>query len=150
MEETIGKLFTIGFTGKSAEKFFSLLNESRASRLIDIRINRTSQLAGFAKEQDLKYLVPALTKLEYLVREDLAPTKILLASYRKKELDWEEYADRYSALLRERGFEQSVSLDVFSNSILLCSENEAEMCHRTLLAETIVQLFPKLEVINLG
>lgn len=149
MDRTTWKLYTIGFTGKSAEKFFSLMNDSQASRLIDIRINRTSQLAGFAKEQDLRYLVPALTEMEYLVREDLAPTKDLLASYRKKELDWEEYADRYTSLLRERGFLQSISLDVFSNSILLCSENEPEMCHRTLLAETIVQQFPQFEVVDL-
>lgn len=76
------KLFTIGFTGKNAEKFFSLLESSEANKLIDIRINRTSQLAGFAKEQDLEFFLPKIVGMQYQVWDDLAPTKELLASYR--------------------------------------------------------------------
>jgi uncharacterized protein (DUF488 family) len=143
------RLYTIGFTAKSAEQFFSLLNESEASKLIDIRINRTSQLAGFAKEQDLKFLVPELTNMEYVVREELAPTKDLLASYRKKEIAWDEFAENYYHLLRERALDKALSLDDFANSIILCSEKEPEKCHRTLLANVIAEKFPSLEIINL-
>jgi uncharacterized protein (DUF488 family) len=143
------KLYTIGFTGKSAEQFFNLLKESKASRLIDIRINRTSQLAGFAKEQDLTYFIPELTNMEYVVREELAPTKHLLASYRKKDIAWEKFAENYQHLLLDRLLHNSFSWEDFSNSVLLCSEKEPEKCHRTLLAKVLVEQFPSLEIVNL-
>lgn len=149
MIEPNHKLYTIGFTGKSAEQFFSLLKESKASRLIDIRINRTSQLAGFAKEQDLKFLVPELTSMDYIVREELAPTKGLLASYREKAIAWDEFAESYQRLLKDRLLNNAFSLKDFSNSILLCSEKEPEKCHRTLLANALIEQFPSLEIINL-
>ena len=142
-------LFTIGFTGKSAEKFFELLQNSKATRVIDIRINRTSQFAGFAKEQDLKYFLPKLAGMDYLVREDLAPDKDLLASYRNKELNWDLFSQNYRKLLDERGALPSLSLAEIENSVLLCSENEPEKCHRTILANLLVQIHPTLKVKNL-
>lgn len=142
-------LFTIGFTGKSAEKFFGLLESSKATKLIDIRINRTSQLAGFAKEQDLKFLIPKLTGMPYLIREDLAPTQELLATYRDKEIEWEEFAQKYRELLKQRDTIESSNSEVFDNAILLCSENAPEKCHRTLLAELITKKFPLLGVTHL-
>jgi uncharacterized protein YeaO (DUF488 family) len=142
-------LYTIGFTGKSAEQFFTLVSETKASRLIDIRINRTSQLAGFAKEQDLKFFIPELTNMDYVVREDLAPTKDLLASYRRQDIAWEQFAERYEQLLRERVLQNALSREDFSNSILLCSEKEPEKCHRTLLANILIEQFPSLEIVNL-
>ena len=142
-------LYTIGFTGKSAEQFFTLVSETKASRLIDIRINRTSQLAGFAKEQDLKFFIPELTNMDYVVREELAPTKDLLASYRRQDIAWEQFAERYEQLLRERVLQNALSREDFSNSILLCSEKEPEKCHRTLLANILIEQFPSLEIVNL-
>lgn len=142
-------LFTIGFTGKSAEKFFGLLKASKASKLIDIRINRTSQLAGFAKEQDLKFFLPELTGMQYLVREDLAPTKELLASYRDKKIQWEQYAQEYQELIKDRGALDSISPEEFDNSVLLCSENEPDKCHRSLLATLIFQQNSDFQITNL-
>ncbi len=149
MIEQSSSVYTIGFTGKSAEQFFTLLSESKASRLIDIRINRTSQLAGFAKEQDLRFLIRQLTKMEYLVREDLAPTKELLASYRKKAIAWDKFAENYQQLLRDRVLEKGLSREDFANSILLCSEKEPEKCHRTILANALIEQFPGLKIVNL-
>jgi uncharacterized protein YeaO (DUF488 family) len=142
-------LFTIGFTGKSAEKFFDLLENSKATKLIDIRINRTSQLAGFAKEQDLKYFLPKLASMDYLVREDLAPTKELLASYRNKELSWDLFSQNYRKLLENRGAVHSLSIPEIENSVLLCSESDPEKCHRTILANLLFQLHPTIKVTNL-
>ena len=133
-------LFTIGFTGKSAEKFFALLESSKATKLIDIRINRTSQLAGFAKEQDLKFFLPKLVGMQYQVWDDLAPTKELLASYRDKEILWEEFAQKYQDLIKVRGTLEKSSQTDFENAVLLCSEREPEKCHRALLAELITCL----------
>ena len=142
-------LFTIGFTGKSAENFFGLLEGSKATKLIDIRINRTSQLAGFAKGQDLRFFLPKIIGMEYLVREDLAPTKELLAAYRDKEINWDEFAQKYQTLLGDRGVLKQFSVLDFENTVLLCSEKEPEKCHRTLLASLIVDQFPILEITNL-
>jgi len=143
------KLFTIGFTGKSAEEFFHLLNESEATRLIDIRINRTSQLAGFTKEQDLRFFLPRLVGMDYLVREDLAPTKELLALYRNKGISWVEFSQGYQDLMHSRKVFESLTPALFNNSVLLCSEHESEMCHRTLLANKLAELFPSVRVVNL-
>jgi len=143
-------LFTIGFTGKNAEKFFGLLEASKASKLIDIRINRTSQLAGFAKEQDLKFFLPKLAGMQYFVREDLAPTKELLASYREKKIQWEQFAQEYQELIKGRGVLCSFSPDEFANSVLLCSENEPEKCHRSLLANLISKQNPNFQITNLA
>ena len=149
MDRVEMNLFTIGFTGKSAEKFFGLLESSKATKLIDIRINRTSQLAGFAKEQDLRFFLPKLVGMEYLVREDLAPTKELLSSYRDKEIDWDKFALKYQELLKQRGLIESLNSEVFDNAVLLCSENEPEKCHRLLLANLISEKLPTLEITNL-
>jgi len=149
MDRVNMKLFTIGFTGKSAEKFFGLLESSTATKLIDIRINRTSQLAGFAKEQDLRFFLPKLARMEYLVREDLAPTKELLSSYRDKEIDWDKFALKYQELLKQRGAIESLNSDIFDNAVLLCSEIEPEKCHRLLLANLIFEKFPNVKVTNL-
>jgi uncharacterized protein (DUF488 family) len=142
-------LFTIGFTGKSAEKFFGLLETSKATKLIDIRINRTSQLAGFAKEPDLRFFLPKLAGMEYQVWEEFAPTKELLASYRDKEIEWEEFAQKYQDLINVRGTLEKSSQTDFENAVLLCSEREPEKCHRTLLAELITKKFPLLSVTHL-
>jgi len=149
MDRVDMNLFTIGFTGKSAEKFFALLESSKATKLIDIRINRTSQLAGFAKEQDLKFFLPKLAGMDYLVREDLAPTKELLSSYRDKEIDWEKFAMKYQELLMKRGLIESLNSEVFDNAVLLCSENEPDKCHRLLLANLISEKLPTLKITNL-
>lgn len=143
------KLFTIGFTGKSAEKFFHLLDESKATKLIDIRINRTSQLAGFTKEQDLRFFLPKLVGLDYLVREDLAPTKELLAAYRNQGISWAEFSQKYQDLMQSRKVFESLTPAIFNNSVLLCSESEPDMCHRTLLTNKLLELFPSINVHNL-
>ena len=143
------KLFTIGFTGKSAEKFFNLLVESKVTKLIDIRINRTSQLAGFTKEQDLRFFLPNLVGLDYLVREDLAPTKELLAAYRNQGISWAEFSQKYRNLMHSRKVFESLTPEVFGNSVLLCSESDPDMCHRTLLANELSILFPSIKVHNL-
>ena len=142
MDRVDMNLFTIGFTGKSAEKFFALLESSKANKLIDIRINRTSQLAGFAKEQDLEFFLPKLVGMQYQVWDDLAPTKELLASYRDKEILWEDFAQKYQDLIKVRGTLEKSSQTDFENAVLLCSEREPEKCHRTLLAELITKKFP--------
>lgn len=134
MKESI-ELFTIGFTKKSAEHFFELLLKSGVKRVIDTRLNNVSQLAGFAKQKDLEYFLQTIGKIEYIHLVDLAPTQEILNSYKKKQIDWDTYADNFNQLITERQIEQQISAETLDKSCLLCSEAKPHHCHRRLVAE---------------
>jgi uncharacterized protein (DUF488 family) len=128
-------LFTIGFTKKSARAFFSLLQKAGVRRIVDVRLNNKSQLAGFAKARDLEYFLSAIAQIGYEHRPQLAPTKELLDGYRKKEVTWPAYEDRFLALMRERRAENVVTAEEMNGACLLCSEPKPDKCHRRLVAE---------------
>jgi len=131
----MGELFTIGFTAKSAETFFNLLRGSRVRRLIDLRLNNVSQLAGFSKRDDLRFFLREICGADYLHLPALAPTKPLLRAYRAGEMGWEEYAARFIELLARRGVESEFDTGVLESGCLLCSEHQPHFCHRRLVAE---------------
>lgn len=133
-------LYTIGFTKKSAETFFSLLQQNNINRLIDVRLNNVSQLSGFAKKNDLKYFLQELCGISYLHIPDLAPTNDILRSYKSGDISWDIYKNSFTELLSERYSVKDIDLDIFKNSCLLCSEHIADFCHRRLVAEHIVKL----------
>ena len=128
-------IHTIGFTKKNARTFFSKLTDSAVERIIDVRLNNVSQLAGFAKRDDLEFFLEAVAGIAYLHLPELAPTKDLLDGYKNKTIDWDTYEKQYITLLDSRNAEQSVSREVLGNACLLCSEAEPTNCHRRLLAE---------------
>lgn len=128
-------IYTIGFTRKSAEDFFSLLSASKISTLLDVRLNTTSQLSGFAKQRDLIYFLRKICGVEYVHLIDWAPTKEILNAYKKKEISWESYEDKFLNLLAKRNIERDVSPDMVENGCLLCSEHKPEHCHRRLVVE---------------
>jgi uncharacterized protein (DUF488 family) len=53
----IQNICTIGFSKKSLRKFIDLLEQGNVTRIVDTRLNNTSQLAGYAKKEDLKYVL---------------------------------------------------------------------------------------------
>jgi len=127
--------YTIGFTGKSAEEFFTLLKRAGVRILLDIRLNNVSQLAGFTKGKDLSYFVKAILDGQYYHITDLAPTKELLKKYQADE-DWQSYEEEFLALLERRNVESKIKPDLLKGpTVLLCSEKTAEKCHRRLTAE---------------
>lgn len=128
-------VFTIGFTKKTAEKFFSLLREEDINLLMDVRLNNRSQLAGFAKAADLKYFVKQLCDADYVHVEDLAPSKDILDGYKKGGMPWSEYEDRYLNLMAQRNIEQVLEPQLFDKGCLLCSEHMPHHCHRRLVVE---------------
>ncbi|WP_353932920.1 DUF488 domain-containing protein [Okeanomitos corallinicola TIOX110] len=128
-------LFTIGFTQKKAEQFFETLIKSGVKRVIDTRLNNVSQLAGFAKKQDLQYFLQKIAGIEYIHILDLAPTKDILDAYKKKEITWDVYEERFNLLISQRQIEKKVSIDMIDKSCLLCSELKPHNCHRRLVAE---------------
>ena len=129
------KTYTIGFTQKKASRFFSLLRESGVRQLLDVRLNNISQLAGFAKRDDLQFFLKELCDADYYHLEDLAPTKDILNAYKKKEIPWEAYEDQYVDLMVQRNIERTVSRDLMDQGCLLCSEHEPHFCHRRLVVE---------------
>jgi uncharacterized protein (DUF488 family) len=143
------KLYTIGFTGKSAQKFFELLEKNGVKKIVDTRISNGSQLSGFAKGPDLKFFARRLANIDYEHNLDFAPTKALLDRYRKKEITWDEYTAEYLNLLETRAIKTTVDLASLHDCCLLCSEHSPEKCHRRLLAEYLQAINPDIQVIHL-
>lgn len=128
-------IYTIGFTQKNAEEFFTLLRASGVKALIDVRLNNISQLAGFAKRDDLKFFLKELCGAEYVHSPELAPTKDILNSYKKGELTWRVYEDKFLNLMAQRNIEKTLKPEVLEHSCLLCSEHMPHFCHRRLVVE---------------
>src|SRR5438046_2940766 len=125
------KVFTIGFTKKSARQFFDALRQSGAKRVVDVRLNNISQLAGFAKRDDLAFFLREICGGDYIHEPMLAPTQEMLDAYKKTKGGWEEYAGRFLSLMAERRIEDRLDRALFDlPTVLLCSEPTAEHCHR--------------------
>lgn len=143
------KIFTIGFTKKSAREFFTLVGNSGAERLVDVRLNNVSQLAGFAKRDDLAYFLRELRGVHYVHDLRLAPTQEMLDGYRKRGDSWSHYEHNFLKLLSERAVENVVSPRIIDNSVLLCSEPTAHKCHRRLVAEYFAARWDDVSVTHL-
>jgi uncharacterized protein (DUF488 family) len=142
-------LYTIGFAGKSARRFFGLLEENKVSKVVDIRLRPSGQLAGFTKKDDLEYFLDRLLKCEYVHIPALAPTQEIMDSYRKAK-DWNAYVKAFEDLMDQRAIPLAVETDlVVDGACLLCSEEKPERCHRRLVAERIKLEHPEVEVIHL-
>ncbi len=144
------RLFTIGFTKKSAESFFETLRESGARRVVDVRLNNVSQLAGFAKKQDIAYFLETICGVKYVHLPVLAPTQEILDAYKKRHGSWQTYEHRFLDLMKERRIEQEVSRELLAESCLLCSEDKPNQCHRRLVAEYLTQHWGDVDLRHLG
>ncbi len=144
------KLHTIGFTKKSAERFFALLREHGIERLVDIRLHPGGQLAGFTKQSDLPYFLTRLADCEYHHAPILAPSDDILSTYRKDH-DWGQYVARFEALMDDREIPNSLDQRLFSEKAccFLCSEATPEQCHRRLVAERFARVWPGTEIVHI-
>lgn len=142
------KIYTIGFTKKSAKDFFNTLKKNNISRLVDIRLNNASQLAGFSKGADLKYFLKELCQIDYTHDINLAPTKEILDDYKKHKITWTQYENRFNDLLTNRNIISSLNsyLKEPGAICLLCSESTPENCHRRLVAEYVEKHFSDLDI----
>ncbi len=127
--------YTIGFTKKTAKDFFEKLKQSGAKRIVDVRLNNVSQLAGFAKKTDLIYFLKTLSGMNYIHIPDMAPTKNILDEYKKNKGDWTVYEDKFLTLMAQRRIEEQDIKNILHQGCLLCSEPEPEHCHRRLVME---------------
>ncbi|OGO05805.1 MAG: hypothetical protein A2Y73_08610 [Chloroflexi bacterium RBG_13_56_8] len=143
------KIFTIGFTKKSAQDFFTALCDAGVKRVIDVRLNNVSQLVGFAKKEDLRYFLQAICGIDYVHMPQLAPTQEILSEYRKNRSDWATWEERISRLIAERKIEDQLEKDLVDHACLLCSEHEPDHCHRRLIAEYLRDKWGDVEIEHL-
>jgi uncharacterized protein (DUF488 family) len=143
-------LYTVGFTEKSAEQFFGLLQQAGVQVLVDTRLKPDSQLSGFAKRRDLPYLLRNLIDCDYTYMGQMSPTAELLDSYRNDH-SWETYEVGFNQLLRERDLIRQLDREWWKThaACLLCSEHQPDQCHRRLVAEYIAQHWPETQIHHL-
>lgn len=140
------KIFTVGFTKKSAETFFTRLEDAGVKRLIDVRLNNVSQLAGFTKKNDLRYFAKAICDIDYVHCPNLAPTQDILDAYKKQKGDWDVYEHKFLDLMRSRQIEINTSREALDGGCLLCSEERPDHCHRRLVAEYLKKHWSDVEI----
>ena len=129
------RLFTIGFAETTAEHFFTMLQSAGVKRVIDVRLNNTSQLAGFSKKDDLRFFLREMGGIEYVHIPELAPTQNILDAFKKHKGSWAIYEQEFNALMAKRRIEDIVARDTADFGCLLCSEKKPDHCHRRLVAE---------------
>ena len=143
------QLFTIGFTKKTAEQFFTPLCEKDVKRIVDVRLNNTSQLAGFAKKNDLKYFLRAICDIDYVHVPELAPDQDIFDRYKKNKGDWSDFERQFLNLLTNRRVEELISRDILDGGCLLCSEYKPDHCHRRLVAEYLNDKWGNIEIMHI-
>jgi len=126
---------TIGFTKTTAEGFFERLLNSGVKKVVDVRLHNTSQLAGFAKADDLSYFLKKIGGIQYAHEPLLAPTDAMLKAYKKEKGDWGAYEARFLTLMSERQIEHRLRPEMLNAACLLCSEATPHHCHRRLVCE---------------
>lgn len=142
------KLFTIGFTKTSAESFFERLRQAGVKRVVDVRLNNVSQLAGFAKRDDLRYFLQAVGGIGYEHQTAFAPTQPMLDTYKKERGDWAEYEKRFLDLMVQRRIED-IERTGLAEACLLCSEDKPHHCHRRLVAEYLRDKWGDIDIVHL-
>jgi uncharacterized protein (DUF488 family) len=117
---------------------------------MDVRLNNRSQLAGFAKRDDLAFFLHELCGASYEHQPLLAPTAEILDQYKKNGGSWEDYEPQFRQLMVERRIESVLTPADFSpTTALLCSEATAKHCHRRLVIEHLQRHWPDIQAVHL-
>lgn len=142
------KIFTIGFTKTNAENFFTRLKRAGVKKLVDVRLNNVSQLAGFAKKDDLRYFTKEICHIDYQHMPQLAPTQDMLDEYKKAGGDWSAYEKKFLDLMASRHIE-NIDRSSIDGGCLLCSEDKPHHCHRRLVAEYLKRKWQNVDIEHL-
>ncbi|MCI0332340.1 MAG: DUF488 domain-containing protein [Planctomycetes bacterium] len=145
------EIFTIGFAQTPAAEFFGKLKRAGIGRLLDVRLNNTSQLAAFAKRDDLQFFLREICGVRYEHEPLLAPTQPMLDAYKKHKGSWQDYEEKFLELMAERRIEQNLDHERFATTptVLLCSERTADHCHRRLVLEYLAAKWPNVAPVHL-
>ena len=140
------RLYTIGFTGKSAREFFTILKHSDVKKVIDVRLYPSTKDAGFARSADLAFFLKVLCHIDYEHRKEFAPTVTLLRDYKEGRIGWDDYVVQYDSIRHARHFILTPDMD---RCCFLCVEPTPEKCHRRLLVEYLAKQGTDAEIIHL-
>lgn len=143
------QLFTIGFTETSAERFFTTLGEAGVKRVIDVRLNNTSQLAAYSKKDDLRFFLRAIGGIDYVHMPELAPTEEIFEAFKKQRGSWDVFERDFNALLKQRKIEKLLPREAAHLGCLLCSEKKPLHCHRRLVAEYLQKRWGDVAITHL-
>ncbi len=145
------EIFTIGFAQTPAAEFFGKLKRAGIRRLLDVRLNNTSQLAAYAKRDDLQFFLREICGADYEHDPLLAPTQTMLDAYKKHKGSWQAYEEQFMKLMVDRRIEQHLDRERFETmpTVLLCSEHTAEHCHRRLVLEYLMPRWPEIVPVHL-
>jgi len=137
------------FHQKTAKEFFAKLKTASVKRILDIRLNNRSQLAGFAKKDDLEYFLLQINNIKYAHLVELSPTKEILDSFKNKKIDWDEYERQFNKLMKTRKIELLMSNELNDGDCFLCSEDKPQHCHRRLVAEYLKNILGNIKITHL-
>ena len=145
----MSELFTIGYTKKSAEKFFGIITDKKVEIMADVRLYNSTQLAGFSKSSDLKYFLEKICGCDYIALKQLAPNPSLFENYKNGKTTWNEYEKIYNKFL-----DTQANLDFFyafknKRICILCAESTPEHCHRRLIAQKISKTYDNVKITHL-
>ena len=143
------KTFTIGCAGKDASQFFTILKYAGVKRVIDVRLYNTSQLAGFAKKNDLAYFLKSIVGAEYTHLPIMAPTKQLLNDYKNRVINWPQYVEQFNLIISQRQIQKHITQEQIDKACLLCTEPKPDNCHRRLVAEYLANHWPNITIQHL-
>lgn len=144
------EVYTIGFTKRTAADFFGTLRRAGVKRLLDVRLNNSSQLAGFTKKEDLPFFLKEICGAEYIHEPLLAPTQDVLDDYKKRKGSWQDYERRFLQLMEQRRIEEKIDRQLFEvPTALLCSEATAQYCHRRLVLEYLSRKWGNIKAVHL-
>jgi len=143
------KLYTIGFTQKSAEEFFTTLEQNNVESILDIRFNNDNHLSSFARKKHLPFLLNQILGCKYDYLPVLAPTRELFKGYKDGIISWPVYCNKYISTLKEIQPESFITEGQLNNACLLCSESTPKKCHRRLAAEYLAGKFPDTRIKHL-
>ncbi len=147
--EKTDRIFTIGYAGKNARQFFTILKQAGIRKVIDVRLYNTSQLAGFTKKQDIEYFLQTIVGASYIHLPIMAPTKQLLNDYKKGLISWQQYETQFKSIIAQRQIEKNLMPQDMNMACFLCSEAIADNCHRRLVAEYLAGLWLNISIIHL-
>ncbi len=142
------KLFTIGYTKKSAKELFRSLTENKVRKVIDVRLSNANNNCYYTHKRDFPFLL-SLAGIGYEHKPNWAPEEWLFNGYRDKEIPWSQYVRDFYKIIGDRNIIQGVKAEDLDGCVLLCSEATADMCHRRLLAEYFEDKMPEIEVVHL-
>ncbi len=134
-------LFTIGYEGRSVENFINTLIQNNVRMLVDVRKNPMSRKFGFSQNK-LAHITETIG-IKYVHIPSLGIEAEARAFLETKE-DYQMLFAKYKKSLNQRVQHLDYLYSLFTANhriALVCFEKEADMCHRHIIRDYLVQTY---------